>query len=178
MLTALKNFFRNRCLKKHANGLETGIIPVSSVRSAAVLINAHSEDFRQAETEVKEYFRQKKISAEIIYLDTSRNKKGMSAISSPESTIYSKDLNWYGKPSKVKCGALLSSNKDIFIELTRSDEFAAMFISTAHPAKFKIGCCSSSVSDPFNIVVAPSKDADAGAVEIFKHIAAILESIR
>ena len=177
MFTALKNFFRRKCLKKYASECETGMVPVSSVRSAAVLIDVQNGDFRKAESEVKEYFRKKQIPAEIIYLDTYRYKKGISAISSPESTIYRKDLNWYGKPSKAKQGALLSSNKDIFISLTQSNEFAAMFINTAYPAKFKIGC-SSFDSDPFNIVVAPSKDADAGAVDIFRNIASILESIR
>ena len=151
--------------------------PVSSVRSAAVLVDVHNGDFRKAESIIRDYFGKKQIHLDIIYIDYTRYRKGEQTATAPEWTIYKKDLNWFGKPLKTKSSSLLSSQKDIFISLSQSNDFTVMLASTAFPAKFKIGC-SSFNSDPFNIVVSPSQETGADTADLFRNIAAILESIR
>ena len=64
MFETFKNIFRKKCLKKSASGIETGMRPIKSIHSAAVLINAGCGEFPKAEKLVLDYFKAHNIELE------------------------------------------------------------------------------------------------------------------
>lgn len=177
MFSAFKNIFRKSCLRKFASGIETGMRPLQSVHSAAVLINAGYGKFPTAEKLVLEYFKAHNIGVEIIYLDTSKGKKTISPVPAWGNLISRKDLNWFGRLSKEKSEKLFARKKDLFISLTGRCDFTVRFLSAAFPATFKIGG-ENSAYDKYDIVVHTSSDTDNGISEMFAKVSEILESIR
>ena len=102
MLEFIKNIFRRRYLKRWGSASATGLMPLSRIHSAAILIDAEDKDCDDCKAAVLAYFRNKGIKANIFFFDFSKKSEEDLQITSLNNTILKKDLNWCGRPSRDK----------------------------------------------------------------------------
>lgn len=174
----LTDIFRKKGLKRFASKVRTGMIPLSDIRSAAILMDSLDDDTEACIKDIKDFFRKKGVQPEIRYIDTrsDRKKKG-SSLTDPSVTFQKKDLNWYGRLRNASLHYVTEKQYDLYIDLTPRDDYTTLFIAWSIPARFKIGCFKPE-SSPFNIVVTPPGGASASIREIFRNMTGLLESIR
>lgn len=179
MIPLFTDIFRKKGLKKFASGIQTGMIPLSGIHSVTVLLDSQDADVDRCTSSVRGFFRKAGITPDIHYMDlrSIRRQKKEGALTDAASTFTRKDLNWYGRLKNETASSFLKEKRDLYIDLTASNEYPVRFIATAFPARFKIGCTESDMS-PFNIAVTPPSGGQTPTYEIFKEISALLGTIR
>ena len=85
------------------------------------------------------YFRSMDIRGAVFFQDFRKIGSEDRLITSIQTTITKKDLDWIGRPSKYKQGVLEEQNPDVFISLIKDPEFAIEYMTKTSKARFKIG---------------------------------------
>ena len=177
MLGFIKNIFRRRYLKRWGSASATGLMPLSRIHSAAILIDAEDKDCDDCKAAVLAYFRNKGIKANIFFFDFSKKSEEDLQITSLNNTILKKDLNWCGRPSRDKMMQLRQSCDELFISLIDNDSFPAVFMAACSPAKFKIGRTKIG-SNCFDMVFENPPAGGVSQKEAFNAIVDFLETIQ
>ena len=60
-------------------------------------------------------------------------------LTSINTTIIKKELNWFGMPAADKVGELFRKKSDLFISMVANGDFPIEFVSKCARARFKIG---------------------------------------
>ena len=178
MVPLFTGFFRKKGLKKHSSRLQTGMIPLSGIHSATVLMDSQDSGAEKCIAEMRAFFRKAGVQPEILFIDTrSPRKRKEGPVTPEESTFLRKDMNWYGRLKNEVLSSRLGRQCDLYMDLTARDDYPVIFIARAVKARFKAGCTSSGDS-PFDIAVTPPGQGEASSTEMFRSMAKLLESIR
>lgn len=164
-------------LRKDASKTETRFVPLDRIRSLAVVMDVSGHDFEKCRTEILRFCKSNKIELTLVYLDFNGRM-----VTDSDVTVFRKDLNIIGKPSRNKVGTLLGKEFDCFICLSDSERFCVEYISKAIDAKQKIGIRELPQS-PYELTVAPSSENrepqhQTSQKELFLAIIDILDKIR
>lgn len=135
----LKAFLRRLALKKHRSTGSTSILPLSSIGSVVVLIEVDDPEFYSCKEEILAFFRSKGIKCEFVFFDFRKIVGDEMLVSSVNTTIYRKDLNWYGIPPYERISLLLASQSDLLITLSESQEFSIEYIARCLNTRCKVG---------------------------------------
>ncbi len=142
MFDFIKNIFRKRALKKNSNTLESGLMPLSQISTAAVLLDVEDSTYDQCKDAVNSFFRNLGIKVDIYYIDFRKLGKEELLLTSIQNTILKKECNWYGVPNQTKLERLTAKDEtryDLLINLVDFYDFSLEYMIKTSTAKFKIG---------------------------------------
>ena len=157
MSDPITSLARRIALRKRRSTVPTGIIPLSRVKEAAVLMDGEGVMIPQLRTEVEQFFGPLGIKATIV-------------------CPYKQDINWFGRIKK-KSPCRPTGSEDLLICLYDTPAFAASFESVSSPAKFKVGRLQSP-DGVFNMVVSNPEGRIVTQSEAFRAMADLLTKIK
>ena len=106
MFDFIKNIIRKRSLKNNASVVPTRIIPLSKVNSYVAIIDVEDPTFDTCKTAIMNFFRNRDIKGCVFFQDFRKIGSEDRLITSIQTTITKKDLDWVGRPSKYKLNVL------------------------------------------------------------------------
>ena len=139
MFEFVKDIFRKSSLKKNASTVETGFLPLNRIRSYVAVIDVEDTSFDACKTAIMNYFRSHNINGCVFFQDFRKIGSEDRLITSIQTTITRKDLDWLGRPNKYKLNVLTEMNPDVFISLINDPGFAVEYMARTSNARFKIG---------------------------------------
>ena len=139
MFEFVKDIFRKSSLKKHASTVPTGILPLSQIKSYVAIIDVEDTTYDTCKSAILNYFRSMDIRGSVFFQDFRKSGSEDRLITSIQTTITKKDLDWLGRPNKYKLGVLDEQNPDLFISLIKEPDFAIEYMTKTSKARFKIG---------------------------------------
>ncbi|MBR6345962.1 MAG: hypothetical protein IKR69_01070 [Bacteroidales bacterium] len=178
MLEAIKQIFRARALKKNASKVETSLLKLSDIHSAAVFIDVEDTSWEEAKNMLVRYFRDRGIRAELFFFDFRKLDEGERLITSITNTILKKDMLWYGRPSKEKLDLMLPEEApDLFLSLMRNGGFAMEYLAKSSRARFKVGRAQLP-GNTYDLVVADPEGKIVSEAAALKTVFSLLEKIQ
>lgn len=156
------DFLRKNSLKKHSSKVETNIMPLSSIKSAVAFIDVEDTSFDACKNALMAFYRENNIKGDIFFFDFRKLSDTERLITSINTTILKKDLNFFGRPSKEKLSLMLEQQPDLFISLIDKDDYPIEYMAKCCDAKFKIGR-RQLPNDVFDMVFTGTENED-GAV--------------
>lgn len=177
MFDFIKNIFRGKVINKTGNDIQTGLTPVSNLRSVTVLLDINDAREEGCLDRIRKYFKTRGMSCEIWFLDLNKKHKEGEESPDPERTITKKDLNWFDKPSRERINKISGENPELFISLVNKNSFTIAFITKSLPAKFKIGRMQLKTRI-FDLVIEDSPSGEFTASQAFDEIVKYLTIIK
>ncbi|MCQ2139453.1 MAG: hypothetical protein MJZ09_03665 [Bacteroidales bacterium] len=172
---AIQRMFQRRTLAKNGSKVPTHIVPLRDIHTAVAFIDVEDTSFDQCKAALLTFFRENNIHAEIFFFDFRKIGKNELLITSINTTILKKDLNWFGKPSKEKIGVMLDRRPDLFISLVNSTDFTIEYMANCSEARFKIGR-KQLPGNVFDIVVAGTENSSQ--YEVFLSLRNLLRQMQ
>ena len=139
MIDTIKDLFRRRKLKKHASDVPTGFLPMSEIYTVNVMIDVEEPGFDALREDILAWGRSIKAKVNIYFFDFRRLGKEELLLTSIQTTILRKELDWTDSPDVKKVANLLEEQSDLFISMIDNGDFPIEFLSKCAKARFKIG---------------------------------------
>lgn len=175
MFEKIKNFFRRRKLNKVTSKTPTCLLPMHEISSVNFMIDVEEPGFDELKEELLAWGRSSGVKVNIYFLDFRRISKEELLLTSIQTTILKKELDWLGFPPADKTISLIEEPTDLFVSMVDSNCPAVDFISKCANARFKIGRRSYE-GHAFDMIISgnPTEDLRSDSKLIFK---AMLEFI-
>lgn len=179
MLDPVKNIFRKRVLRKFISTEPTSLIPLSAIKTANVVIDVEEPGFDVLKEDILSWGRSEGIDVNIYFFDFRKLGKDELLLTSINTTIIKKELNWFGMPTPAKVGELFREKSDIFISMVANGDFPIEFVSKCARARFKIGRYEFE-GHAYDMIMAGSavEDLRSDSREIFAAITEFLKKIQ
>ena len=177
MLDFLKTYFRKRSLRKNSSTTPTGILPLGKIRSYVSIIDAEEGTFDSCKTAIMNFFRSNDIKGCVFFQDFRKIGSEDRLITSIQTTITKKDLDWLGRPSRYKLNVLEEQAPDLFISLVKNPDFAIEYMARTSKARFKIGRKQMD-GNLFDLVISDPAGKNISQLESFTAIKSYLTKIQ
>ena len=115
MIDVVKDIFRKRKLKKYASNVPTGFIPMSEIYTVNVIIDVEEPGFDNLREDILAWGRSIKAKVNIYFFDFRRLGKDELLLTSIQTTILRKELDWTDTPDLKKVSHLVDEQRDLFI---------------------------------------------------------------
>lgn len=139
MFDSVKDFFRKRKLRKHISTEPTSLLPLSQIKTANVVIDVEEPGFDLLKEDILAWGRAAGIEINIYFFDFRKLGKDELLLTSINTTIIKKELNWFDMPALEKVTMLSNEKSDLFISMVANGDFPIEFVSKCAKARFKIG---------------------------------------
>ena len=139
MIDSVKDIFRKRKLKKYASDVPTGFIPLSDVSVVNVVVDVLEPGFDTLRQDILAWGRSINAKVNIYFFDFRKIGKDELLLTSIQTTILKRDLDWIDAPDVKKVAPLIEEQSDLFISMIDNDEFPIDFLSKCAKARFKVG---------------------------------------
>ncbi len=178
MLDFIFDIFRRRRLRKFTSDLPTGFIPMSEIASVNVIIDVEEPGFDVLKEDILLWGRQNGLKMNIYFFDFRKLGKEELLLTSIQTTIIKKELDWLGTPDIAKVGSLIYEPSDLFISMVDNGLFPIEFVSKCAKARFKIGRFGFE-GHPYDMVISgnPTEDLRSESRRIFAAITDFLNKI-
>ena len=162
-----------------ASDIPTGFIPMSEISSVNVIVDVEEPEFDQIKEDILTWGRQKGIKVNIFFFDFRKLGKEELLLTSIQTTLLRRELDWIGTPDLTKVTPLIEEKSDLFISLVENGEFPIDFLCKCAKARFKIGRHDYE-DHPFNMILSGSETADlrSESRQIFAAITEFITKIR
>lgn len=179
MLETIKNFFRKRRLEKVSSKTPTGFLPLSKIASATFVIDVEEPGFDLLKEDILAWGRSCGMKVNIYFIDFRKLGKEELLLTSIQTTILKKELDWLGYPAQDKTAILTEEATDLFACLVDSTAPAIDLISKCANARFKIGRHSYE-GHAFDMIIsgAPNEDLRSDSRLILKEMIEYLSKIK
>ncbi len=179
MLDFLFDIFRRRKIRKFISDVPTGFIPMDRISAVNIIIDVEEPGFDDLKDDIMTWGRQNGLKTNIYFFDFRRLGKDELLLTSIQTTILKKELDWIGTPDFSKAGALLYEPSDLFISMVDNGDFPIEFLSKCSKARFKIGRYGFE-GHAYDMVVSgsPTEDLRSESREIFAKITEFLNKIQ
>ncbi len=179
MLDFIFDIFRRRKLKKFISDVPTGFVSLAEVSTVNVIIDVEEPGFDVLKEDILAWGRQLGLKVNIYFFDFRKLGKDELLLTSIQTTIIRKELDWLGTPDMAKAGPLIYESSDLFISMVDNGNFPIEFLSKCAKARFKIGRCGFE-GDPYDMVMAgnPTEDLRSESRAIFAAITEFLNKVR
>lgn len=141
MLDSIKNIFRKNKLKKYGSTVPTGFIPMSDVSLVNVIVDVEEPGFDALREDILAWGRSIQAKVNIYFFDFRKLGKDELLLTSIQTTILRKELDWVGTPDLKKIAPLINEESDLFISMIDNGDYPIDFLSKCTKARFKIGRC-------------------------------------
>ena len=159
MFDSIKNIFRKRKIGKFISNVPTGLIPMKDISSVNVIMDVEEPGFDLLKADIMSWARQAGLKINIYFFDFRRLDKEELLITSIQTTIIKKELDWIGTPEISKVMGLMGEKSDLLISLIDNGDFPIDFISNCAQARFKIGR-HEYAGHAFDMIISGSETAD------------------
>ena len=139
MFDTIKNIFRTRRLNKFRSNVPTGLLPLKEISTVNVVLDVEEPGFDALRAKINDWGRASGLKLSIYFLDLRKLDKEELLLTSIQTTIIKKELDWVGTPDISKVMGLLGEKSDLFISMIDNNDFPIEFISKCAKARFKIG---------------------------------------
>ncbi len=177
MFDFIKKFFRKRSLRKHSSTIPTEILPLGKIRSYVAIIDVEEPTFDACKTAIMNFFRSHDIKGCVFFQDFRKIGSEDRLITSIQTTITKKDLDWIGRPSRYKLNVLEEQAPDLFISLIKDPDFTIEYMARASKARFKIGRQQLG-GNLFDLVISDPAGKDISQMDSFTAIKSYLTKIQ
>ena len=179
MFDQILNIFRKGKLKKFASDVPTSLLKLSEIKTANVVIDVEEAGFDQLKEDILLWGRNNGIKVNIYFFDFRKLGANELLLTSIQTTVIKKELNWFGMPPIEKVAPLLYEKSDLLISLICNDRFPIEFVSKCSRARFKIGRYEYD-GHPYNLVISGSNGTDlrSDSRQIFSSITDLLKKIQ
>lgn len=179
MFDTILDIFRRRRLKKFASDIPTSLLNLSEIKTANVVIDVEEAGFDLLKEDILTWGRNNGIKVNIYFFDFRKLGTNELLLTSIQTTVIKRELNWFGMPPLEKVAPLIYEKSDLFISLICNGRFAIDFISKCSRARFKIGRFAYK-GHPFNMIMSGNSGADlrSDAREIFASATEFLTKIQ
>lgn len=176
MLDTILAIFRKRKIKKFLSDVPTGLRPLREISTVNVIIDVEEPGFDVLKEDILAWGRANSLKVNIYFFDFRRLGKEELLLTSINTTILKKELDWMGTPEFSKVGALMYEPSDLLISLVDNGDFPIEFLSKCSKARFKIGRCPFE-GHAYDMIILgnPTEDLRSDARRIF---AAMTDFIR
>ncbi len=178
MFDTIKSIFRKRKIGKFVSDVQTGLLPFSEISTVNVVLDVEEPGFDVLRAQIMEWGRKAGVKLNIYFFDFRRLDKEELLITSIQTTIIKKELDWIGTPDISKVIGLIGEKSDLFISLIDNGDFPIEFISKCAKARFKIGRCGFP-GHVYDMIISGSQTADlrSDSCKIFDAIVEFLNKI-
>lgn len=159
MFDFVKNIFRKRKIGRFISDVPTGLIPMKDISSVNVIMDVEEPGFDLLKADILSWARQEGLNINIYFFDFRRLDKEELLITSIQTTIIKKELDWIGTPEISKVMGLMGEKSDLLISLIDNGDFPIDFISKCTKARFKIGR-HDYPGHAFDMIISGSQTAD------------------
>lgn len=179
MFKMISDFFRKRRLKKYSSNIPTGFLPLKQISSANVVIDVEEPGFDVLKEDILAWGRQTGVKVSIFFFDFRKLGKDELLLTSIQTTLLKRELDWLGTPSPDKIASLTDSPSDLFISLVDNGDFPIEFVGKCTKARFKIGRHEYE-GHPYNMVVSGGKTEDlrSESRKVFAKITELLTMVK
>ena len=179
MISYIADILRKRKLKKFASNIPTSLLNMSDIKTANVVIDVEEAGFDLLKEDILSWGRSNGIKINIYFFDFRKLATNELLLTSIQTTVIKKELNWFGMPPIEKVASLVYEKSDLFISLIDNAKFPIDFVSHCSRAKFKIGRHGYE-GHPFNMIISgnPTVDLRSDSREIFASITEFLNKIQ
>ena len=139
MFDKIKSIFRKRKIGKFISDVPTGLLPMSEIKTVNVVVDVEEPGFDVLREQILDWGRKAGVKLNIYFFDFRKLDKTELLITSIQTTIIKKELDWIGTPDMSKVIGLLGERSDLFISMIENGDFPIEFISKCAKARFKIG---------------------------------------
>jgi len=138
MFEGIKNYFRGRALRKFAAAEPTALLPLTDIRTVAVVLDVEDPGFNECKDDMLAFFKPYGIKVDVFFFDFRKLEKDELLLTSIQNTLLRNDLNWYGMP---KPGTVIMGDRsyDLLISMCGKEDFTSHFTAAMMKARFKIG---------------------------------------
>ena len=178
MLDTILDVFRKRKIKKFLSDVPTGLRPLREISTVNVIIDVEEPGFDVLKEDILAWGRANSLKVNIYFFDFRRLGKEELLLTSINTTILKKELDWMGTPEFSKVGSLTYEPSDLLISLIDNGDYPIEFISKCAKARFKIGRCGFP-GHVYDMVISGSQTADlrSDSCRIFDGIVEYLNKI-
>ena len=178
MFDKIKSIFRKRKIGKFISDVPTGLLPMSEIKTVNVVVDVEEPGFDVLREQILDWGRKAGVKLNIYFFDFRKLDKTELLITSIQTTIIKKELDWIGTPDMSKVIGLLGEKSDLFISMIENGDFPIEFISKCAKARFKIGRCGFP-EHAYDMVISGSQTADlrSDSCRIFDGIVEYLNKI-
>lgn len=169
MWERIKDIFRKKALRKYGSRTPTCILPLSEIKSAVAFINVEDPSFDDCKEAVLAFFKENGIRIRIFFFDFRKIDSEELLITSIETTILKKDLNWLGRPDREKVEVMQQGRPDLFLSLVPGGDFPIEFMAKCSEARFKAGR-RQLPGKTFDLVVSDTGDRTMSQKEAFEEM--------
>ena len=179
MIESVKDIFRRKKLKKYASDVPTGFIPLSDVSTVNVLVDVEEPGFDVLRQDILSWGRSINAKVNIYFFDFRKLGKDELLLTSIQTTILKKELDWLDTPDLKKVAPLIGEQSDLFISMIDSSDYPVDFLSKCSRARFKVGRRGYE-GHAYDMVVIGSETAElrSDSLKIFNAIKDFLNKIR
>jgi hypothetical protein len=179
MFDSILKIFRKKRLAKYASDVTTGLLPLSAISTVNVVIDVEEPDFDKLKDDILAWGKQVGLKVNIYFFDFRKITKDELLLTSIQTTIIKKELDWLGMPELGKIGNLLYEQSDLFISMVDNGDFPIEFLSKCTKARFKIGRCSFA-EHSYDMIISgnPTEDLISDSRKIFAAIKDFLTKIK
>lgn len=179
MFDSILNIFRKRKIRKYLSDVPTGFLPLDKISTVNVVIDVEEPGFDLLKEDIMAWGRQNGLKVNIYFFDFRKLGKDELLLTSIQTTIIKKELDWLGTPDFSKAGALLFEPSDLFISMVDNTDFPIEFLSRCSKARFKVGRCGFE-GHAYDMVLygSPTEDLRSDSRQIFTAITDFLQKIR
>ena len=139
MFESVKNFFRRRKIRKLSRAVQTGLITLSEISTVNVVIDVEEADWDVLKEDILAWGRNHGFKVGIYFFDFRKLGKNELLLTSIQTTVARRDLNWIGMPAYETVAGMIETPCDLFISLIDNGDFPIDFVSKCSCARFKIG---------------------------------------
>ena len=139
MFEPVINFLRRRRVRKYSRAIPTALKPLSEIKTANVVIDVEEAEWDSLKEEILAWGRSNGIKVSVYFFDFRKLAKNELLLTSIQTTIARRDLDWLGMPDYSKAAGLIEEQSDLFISLINNGDFPIDFMSKCSAAGFKIG---------------------------------------
>ena len=179
MVENIIRFFRNRKLRKFASDLPTGIIPLTEIKTANVVIDVEEPGFDLLKEDILAWGRANKVKVNIYFFDFRKLGKDEILLTTIDKTLLRSGLDWMKTPNVEKIAPLIEEKSDLFLSMIDNGDFPIEFMSKSARARFKVGRKAFD-GHAYDMVVlgASTEDLRSDSREIFKEFTTFLLKIK
>ena len=179
MFESILDIFRKRKIRKFISDVPTGFMPLDKISTVNVVIDVEEPGFDLLKEDILAWGRQNGLKVNIYFFDFRKLGKDELLLTSIQTTIIKKELDWIGTPDLNKTGALLNEQSDVFISMVDNGNFPIEFLSKCAKARFKIGRCGFE-GHAYDMVMVgnPTEDLRSDSRQIFSAIIEFMTKIR
>ena len=178
MLDTILDVFRKRKIKKFLSDVPTGLRPLREISTVNVIIDVEEPGFDVLKEDILAWGRANSLKVNIYFFDFRRLGKEELLLTSINTTILKKELDWMGTPEFSKVGSLMYEPSDLLISLIDNGDYPIEFLSKCSKARFKIGRCPFE-GHAYDMIILgnPTEDLRSDARRIFAAMTDFIERI-